>query len=146
MFLLLLLSLIIGFCMFYIPGNGFAVGETFARYTAVALVAGMDTLLGGFRAWMTDSFDAAIFTSGFIVNILLAIALVGLGEYMGLETGYGDSRISVMMIAAVVIFSARILNNLTTLRRLMIERWRIKQEEKIASAADSLAQPLEQAK
>jgi small basic protein len=143
MFLLIILALVIGFCMFYIPGSGIGAGETFARYTAVAIVAGMDTLIGGFRAWLTNEFDSAIFTSGFIVNILLAIGLVGLGEYMGLETGFGDSRISVMMIAAVVVFSARILNNLTTLRRLMIERWRENQE---AENADSANRPLEQAK
>jgi small basic protein len=148
MFLLLLLALIIGFCMFYIPGNGLAYSETFTRYTAVAIVAGMDTLIGGFRAWLTDSFDSAIFTSGFIVNIFLAIGLVGLGEYMGLETGFGDSRISVMMIAAVVVFSARILNNLTTLRRLMIERWRARQSAQTESAnvVDSSAQSLERVK
>jgi small basic protein len=134
--------------MFYIPGNGFSAGETFTRYSAVAIVAGLDTLIGGFRAWMTDSFDSAIFTSGFVVNILLALGLVGLGEYMGLETGFGDSRISVMMIAAVVVFSARILNNLTTLRRLMIERWRDRQkeDEKVATAADTSAQALGQVK
>jgi len=147
MILLIFLALVIGFCMFYIPGNGLFFSETVTRYTAVALVAGMDTLIGGFRAWLTDSFDAAIFTSGFVVNILLAVCLVGLGEYMGLETGFGDSRISVMMIAAVVIFSARILNNLTTLRRLMIERWRAKQQAQANDnpAMDAPAQPLEQA-
>jgi small basic protein len=148
MFLLLLLALVIGFCMFYIPGNGLGYSETFTRYTAVAIVAGLDTLIGGFRAWLTDSFDSAIFTSGFIVNILLAIGLVGLGEYMGLETGFGDSRISVMMIAAVVVFSARILNNLSALRRLMIERWRARllAQQQAASAQDISVQPLEQAK
>ena len=148
MFLLLLLALIIGFCMFYIPGNGLAYSETFTRYSAVAIVAGLDTLIGGFRAWLTDSFDSAIFTSGFVVNIFLAIGLVGLGEYMGLETGFGDSRISVMMIAAVVVFSARILNNLTTLRRLMIERWRARQSAQAESAnvVDSSAQSLERVK
>jgi len=124
MFLLIILALVIGFGLFYIPGNGISAGETFARYSAVAIVAGLDTLIGGWRAWMTDSFDPAIFTSGFVVNMVLAIGLVGLGEYMGLETGFGDSRISVMMIAAVVVFSARILGNLTVLRRLLIQRWR----------------------
>lgn len=127
MFLLIILALVMGFCLFYIPGNSFIsfiATETLARYTAVALVAGLDTLIGGLRAWMTDTFDSVVFTSGFVVNMLLAIGLVALGEYMGLETGYGDNRISVMMIAAVVVFSARILSNLTTLRRLLIDHWR----------------------
>jgi hypothetical protein len=53
-----------------------------------------------------------------------------------------------MMIAAVVVFSARILNNLSALRRLMIERWRARllAQQQAASAQDISVQPLEQAK
>lgn len=100
--------------------------EAFARYVAVALLAGMDTVVGGLRSFLTDKFDDAIFLSGFVINSLLAVGLVLLGERLGLETGVGDGRISVMMIAAVVVFSGRILNNLAALRRLVIERWRYK--------------------
>lgn len=102
------------------------VNEAFARYVAVALLAGMDTVVGGLRSFLTDKFDDAIFLSGFVINSLLAVGLVLLGERLGLETGVGDGRISVMMIAAVVVFSGRILNNLAALRRLVIERWRYK--------------------
>lgn len=104
--------------------------EAFARYIAVALLAGMDTVIGGLRSFLTDKFDNAIFLSGFVINSLLAVGLVLLGERMGLETGVGDGRISVMMIAAVVVFSGRILNNLAALRRLVIERWRYKRTRK----------------
>ena len=104
--------------------------EAFARYIAVALLAGMDTVIGGLRSFLTDKFDNAIFLSGFVINSLLAVGLVLLGERMGLETGVGDGRISVMMIAAVVVFSGRILNNLAALRRLVIERWRYKRGRK----------------
>ncbi len=100
--------------------------EAFARYIAVALLAGMDTVIGGLRSFLTDKFDNAIFLSGFVINSVLAVGLVLLGERLGLETGVGDGRISVMMIAAVVVFSGRILNNLAVLRRLVIERWRYK--------------------
>jgi hypothetical protein len=51
-----------------------------------------------------------------------------------------------MMIAAVVVFSARILNNLTTLRRLIIQRWRAKQAKTDESlTTDVSPQPLEHA-
>lgn len=106
------------------------VNEAFARYVAVALLAGMDTVIGGLRSFLTDKFDNAIFLSGFVINSLLAVGLVLLGERLGLETGVGDGRISVMMIAAVVVFSGRILNNLAVLRRLVIERWRYKRSRK----------------
>ncbi len=111
--------------------------EAFARYIAVALLAGMDTVIGGLRSFLTDKFDNAIFLSGFVINSLLAVGLVLLGERLGLETGVGDGRISVMMIAAVVVFSGRILNNLAALRRLVIERWRYKRGRKLVENDNS---------
>ena len=124
MILLPLLALALGFLLFYIPTRGLGADEAFARYTAIAVLAGLDTILGGLRAWLAEQFDNSVFITGFFVNSLLAAGLVGLGEHLGLETGLGDGRISVMMIAAVVVLSARIFNNLAVLRRLIIDRWR----------------------
>ncbi len=124
MFVFPLLAIVLGFILVYWPGNLLPANEAFARYTAVAVLAGLDTVLGGIRAWLDDKFDDAIFISGFFTNALLAVGLVVLGEKLGLETGIGDGRISVMMIGAVVVFSGRILNNLAALRRLIIERVR----------------------
>lgn len=119
-----LLALLIGFLLFWVPSQNFQANETVARYAAIAILAGTDTLLGGLRAAMTRDFDDAVFVSGFFVNCILAAGLVALGEYFNLSAGIGDARVSVMMIATVVIFSGRILNNLAALRRLLIERWR----------------------
>lgn len=127
MFALPFLALALGFAFFWLSSTmALPANEAFARYTAVALLAGMDTVVGGLRSFLTDKFDDAIFLSGFVINSLLAVGLVLLGERLGLETGGGDGRISVMMVAAVVVFSGRILNNLAALRRLVIERWRYK--------------------
>ena len=127
MFVLPFLALALGFAFFWLSSNmALPANEAFARYTAVALLAGMDTVVGGLRSFLTDKFDDAIFLSGFVINSLLAVGLVLLGERLGLETGFGDGRISVMMVGAVVVFSGRILNNLAALRRLVIERWRYK--------------------
>ena len=127
MFVLPFLALALGFAFFWLSSNmSLPANEAFARYTAVALLAGMDTVVGGLRSFLTDKFDDAIFLSGFVINSVLAVGLVLLGERLGLETGVGDGRISVMMVGAVVVFSGRILNNLAALRRLVIERWRYK--------------------
>lgn len=127
MFLVPFLALALGFTIFWLAaGASLPASEALARYTAVAILAGLDTVLGGLRAWLTDIFDDAVFLSGFFLNALLAVGLVYFGERLGLETGVGDGRISVMMVGAVVVFSGRILNNLATLRRLLIERWREK--------------------
>jgi small basic protein len=124
MFALPLIALALGFILVYLPDFSMTANEALARYTAVAVLAGLDTVLGGIRAWLDNKFDDAIFISGFFVNALLAVGLVLLGERLGLETGIGDGRISIMMIGAVVVFSGRILNNLAALRRLIIERFR----------------------
>ncbi|MDF2439797.1 MAG: hypothetical protein JWN98_781 [Abditibacteriota bacterium] len=124
MIVLPFLAVALGFAMFYGPMRGFEADETLARYMAIAVLAGLDTVLGGVRAWWADQFDDAVFVSGFFVNSLLAAGLVAMGERLGLETGLGDQRISVMMIAAVVVFSTRIFNNLAALRRMVIDRWR----------------------
>lgn len=131
MFALPFVALALGFALFWLSGGGTSLPatESLARYSAVAILAGLDTVVGGLRAFLTDKFDDAIFLSGFVINSLLAVGLVLLGERLGLETGLGDGRISVMMVGAVVIFSGRILDNLAQIRRLVIERIRFKGEK-----------------
>lgn len=130
-----LLALLIGFLLFWVPSSqNFQANETIARYAAIAILAGTDTLLGGLRAVLMNQYDDAVFVSGFFVNCILAAGLVALGEYFVLTAGVGESRISVMMIAVVVIFSKRILDNLAALRRLLIEKWRSRRN--ISSAAE----------
>jgi small basic protein len=125
MILLPILALVVGFVLFYwLPNSGYQTDEAWARYTAIAVLAGLDTVLGGLRARLNDDFDDLVFVSGFFVNALLAGGLVYLGERLGLETGLGDERVSAMMIAAVVVFGTRIFNNLAALRRMLIDRWR----------------------
>ncbi len=136
MFLLPFVALALGFGLFWgLAGEISPTSETFARYAAIALLAGFDTVLGGVRAWLMDKFDDAIFISGFFLNALLAVGLVLLGERLGLEAGFGEGRISMMMIGAVVLFSGRILNNLAALRRIVIERLRARRGLGAQSAA-----------
>ena len=136
MFLLPFFALALGFLVFWsVAGTIPPASETFARYAAIALLAGLDTVLGGVRAWLSDTFDDAIFISGFFLNALLAVGLVMLGERLGLEVGFGEGRISMMMIGAVVLFSGRILNNLAALRRIVIERLRARANQAARNAA-----------
>jgi small basic protein len=127
------LALLIGFLIFWVPSQNLQANETIARYAAIAILAGSDTLLGGLRAVLARNFDDTVFVSGFFVNCGLAAGLVALGEYFNLSAGVGDARISVMMIATVVIFSKRILDNLAAIRRLLIEKWRARQQPQTAA-------------
>src|SRR5258708_28418232 len=51
-----------------------------ARYTAVGILAALDSLLGAFRAELEGHFSARIFLSGFYTNALLAAGLTVLGD------------------------------------------------------------------
>ncbi|MBI5955788.1 MAG: small basic family protein [Chloroflexi bacterium] len=97
---------------------GLAIGLAFsvtipaeyARYTAVAMLAAFDSVLGAARADLEGSFDNRIFVSGFSSNMLLAGVLTFLGDRLGVD----------LYIAAVVVFGSRLFNNLATIRRHFI--------------------------
>ncbi len=56
-----------------------SVPIVFAKYLSVAVLAALDSLLGGMRAILEDDFDGTIMLSGFITNALMAAALAFLG-------------------------------------------------------------------
>jgi small basic protein len=85
----------------------------YSRYTAMALLAALDSVLGAVRAELDGEFDNRIFLTGFFVNILLAGTLTYLGDRLGVE----------LYIAAIVAFGVRMFNNLAIIRRQLLERW-----------------------
>jgi small basic protein len=85
----------------------------YSRYTAMALLAALDSVLGAVRAELDGEFDNRIFLTGFFVNILLAGILTFLGDRLGVE----------LYIAAIVAFGVRMFNNLAIIRRQLLERW-----------------------
>jgi small basic protein len=80
---------------------------SYARYTAVALLAGLDSIFGAFRAYITGTFEPRIFVSGLITNMALAGGLTYAGDKIGVD----------LSIAAIVAFGVRIFNNLGSIRR-----------------------------
>src|SRR5258708_36601726 len=56
-----------------------------ARYTAVGILAALDSLLGALRAELEGHFDTRIFLSGFYTNALLAAGLAFLGDRLGID-------------------------------------------------------------
>ncbi|MCS7173133.1 MAG: small basic family protein [Armatimonadetes bacterium] len=79
----------------------------FVKYTAIAVLAALDTLLGGFRAQLEGRFDLVVFTSGFLVNALVAALLAAIGDLLGVD----------IYLGAVIVFSMRILQNVSLIRR-----------------------------
>ena len=56
-----------------------------ARYSAVAIVAALDSVLGAVRAELDGVYDNRIFVSGFITNTVVAVLLTYLGDRLGLD-------------------------------------------------------------
>lgn len=92
------------------------VPVVYAKYMSVAVLAALDSLLGGFRGIVEDSFDGTILLSGFFTNALLAALLAYLGDHLGLD----------LYLAAVVAFGIRLFHNLGFIRRDLINRYRKK--------------------
>jgi len=88
----------------------------YTKYMSIAVLAALDSVFGGLRAYMEDSFDNVIFLSGFFVNMLLAAGLAYLGDRLGLE----------LYLAAVIVFGVRLFNNLGTIRRYLLKKQKIK--------------------
>ncbi|MGD8623854.1 MAG: small basic family protein [Anaerolineae bacterium] len=104
------LGLLIGLML----GMAFAITipAEYSRYTAMAILAALDSLLGAIRAELYGEFDNRIFISGFFANIVLAGGLTFLGDRLGVE----------LYIAAIVAFGVRLFNNLAIIRRQLLAR------------------------
>ncbi|MBJ7604074.1 MAG: small basic family protein [Candidatus Dormibacteraeota bacterium] len=83
------------------------IPTTYARYTAVALLAGLDSIFGALKSQLASTFEPRIFLSGLITNSLLAAGLTYFGDKLGVD----------LSIAAIVAFGVRIFNNLAAIRR-----------------------------
>jgi small basic protein len=104
------LGLLIGLAL----GAAFSltVPAEYSRYTAMAILAALDSVLGAARAELQGDYDNRIFLSGFFANILLAGGLTFLGDRLGVE----------LYIAAIVAFGVRLFNNLAVIRRQLLVR------------------------
>ncbi|MFC1721355.1 small basic family protein [Patescibacteria group bacterium] len=112
----------------------FAIPPEFARYTAVAVLAMVDSIFGAWRAELVtryqyktdytfkgpgskqkrDQYDPVIFISGLVFNTALAAAFTYLGDRLGLD----------IYIAVIVVFTWRIFMNLGVVRRVYLSKWR----------------------
>ena len=85
----------------------YTIPAVYSAYVGVAILAGLDTIFGGFVAILDKKFNMKIFVSGLFGNGILAVVLVLIGKLIGID----------LTIAAVVVFGTRIFGNLATLRR-----------------------------
>lgn len=83
------------------------VGFELSRYSAVAILAALDSVLGAVRAELEGGYDNRIFVSGFVVNAIVAVLLTFVGDRLGLD----------LYLVALITFGLRIFQNVALIRR-----------------------------
>lgn len=78
-------------------------------YLPIAIIAALDAIFGGFRAYLDRVFDDKVFVVSFISNVLIAALIVWLGDVIGV----GDQ----LSTAVVVVLGIRIFTNAAAIRR-----------------------------
>lgn len=86
------------------------VGFEFSRYTAVAILAALDSVLGAIRAELDGVYDNRVFISGFVTNATVAVILTFIGDRLSLD----------LYLVALITFGLRIFNNVALIRRHFI--------------------------
>lgn len=103
--LLPLLGLLVGILAGFVLNIN--VSFELSRYSAVAILAALDSVLGAVRAELDGVYDNRIFISGFLVNAITAVTLTFIGDRLGLD----------LYLVALITFGLRIFNNVALIRR-----------------------------
>lgn len=114
-----LLGLLIGFLLPTIPYSA-------STYLAIAIIAALDSVFGGFASYVKKNFDMKVFVSGFFVNAVLAMLLTYLGEKLNVD----------IYLAAIIVFVGRMFNNLGIIRRYFLYKFDEKNKVKKADKTD----------
>jgi small basic protein len=102
----ILIGIILGFAF------NFPIPLELTKYSAVVIMGILDALFGAIRAEVTkDQFNATIFITGLVFNIVLSIAITLLGDKLGLE----------LYLAATFVFTFRIFSNVGITRRAILQ-------------------------
>lgn len=91
-----------------------SVPESYARYTAIAILAAMDSVLGAALSELEGHYSNSVFVTGVVANMFLAGLLTFLGDRLGVE----------LYFAAIVAFGVRMFNNMAAIRRYLLIRGR----------------------
>jgi small basic protein len=86
---------------------GVTVSPDLARYTAVGILAGLDSVLGAIRSELDAHYDNRVFLSGFVTNAFVAVVLTFVGDRLGID----------LYLVALFAFGLRIFQNVALIRR-----------------------------
>ncbi len=78
-------------------------------YLPIAVVAALDAVFGGLRAYLDDIFDDRVFVISFVSNVLIAGFIV----YLGDQLGVGGQ----LTTGVIVVLGIRLFSNAAAIRR-----------------------------
>ncbi|MEL4359379.1 MULTISPECIES: small basic family protein [unclassified Luteococcus] len=81
-------------------------------YLPIAIVAALDALFGGLRAYLDGIFTDKVFVVSFVSNVLIAALIVWVGDLIGVG--------SQLSTAVVVVLGIRIFTNAAAIRRALL--------------------------
>lgn len=118
---MIVIAIVLGCLIGVILGiNAPVISYTYSGYLAIAIIAALDSVLGGIASTLKGNFDFKIFVSGFFGNAILSMILTYLGDRLNVD----------IYLAAIVVFVNRMFLNLTIIRKYYIEKiWPSKQEK-----------------
>lgn len=105
--LALLLGLLVGQTL------TFTLPASLSTYFSVAILATLDSTLGGVKGVLQNKYDGEILMTGFFINGALSAFLVLTGDWIGVDLYY----------VAVFVFGVRIFQNLAIIRRELITKY-----------------------
>ena len=105
-----ILSGLAGFLLFYLPP--YKIPAQYGPFLSVAVLAGLDAVVGGSRSIQENTFKPIVFLSGFIMNVIIAVLLSEFGEQLNAPIWY----------ATAFVFTWRILTNASVIRRNWLEK------------------------
>lgn len=121
-----------------LTGLNVVVPYSYSPYIAVAILACLDSVFGAFTANIEKKFRMNVFLSGFFGNALIAMLLVFIGTKLNVD----------IYLAAVIVFTTRLFNNFTVIRRdflskLEADRRKKRREEEIKKDTEEVKQNVE---
>jgi len=101
----------IGLLIGIIAGLVFApeVPASLQSYLPIAVVAALDAVFGGLRAYLDGIFDDKVFVVSFVSNVVIAAAIVFLGDQLGVG--------GQLTTGVIVVLGIRIFSNVAAIRR-----------------------------
>jgi small basic protein len=78
-------------------------------YLPIAVIAALDAAFGGLRAFLDGIFDDKVFVVSFVSNVVIAAAIV----YVGDRLGVGGQ----LTTGVIVVLGIRIFSNVAAIRR-----------------------------